>query len=109
MAKEKVTLSEKEGLIAVSKTVLKSQTEKKEKIRIRPFVTPTSTVAVKYGRTINIGNYENVKVEVFVAAPCYMEEIVDVYNQVRDLCAEFIEKEIDDLMNESSREGTSKS
>jgi len=92
-------LESKEAQISVSKTYLGKTKVKQDKILIRPFVTSTSTVGVKLGRTINMGNYENIKLEVFVSSPCYIEEIVDVYNQIKTLTEELITKEIERLVS----------
>jgi hypothetical protein len=81
-----VKITEKEGLVVVTRTMLGEQTElKREKIKIRPFVTDTATVGVNYKSTINLGNYENVGLSVFISVPCYKEEIVNVFRQVEKL------------------------
>jgi len=88
----------KEVQISVSRTYLGKTKTKQEKIMVRPFVTSTATVGVKIGRTINIGNYENVKLEVFVASPCYKEEIVETYTQVKNLTETLLGDEIEKIV-----------
>jgi len=84
-----------EGVVTVSSTVLDSKKTTQKKIPIRPFVTPTATVGVKFGATIPTADYANVKVDVFVSVPCYVEEIVDVFNQVRSLANELMTQEVE--------------
>jgi hypothetical protein len=39
-----------------------------------------------------------------ISCPCYKEELVDVYGQVRDLCDELIDKEAARLSGEDQAE-----
>lgn len=91
-------VEEGEALISVSKTVLGWPKTVQEKIKIRPFVTDTARVGVKLGRLINIGNYENLKIEVFMSCPCYAEEMLDVYNMVKETVAGTLDKEVLEIM-----------
>jgi hypothetical protein len=97
-----------EGTILVTRTVLGTPTVKEEKIPIRPFVTDTMMVGVKVGRTINIGNYENIKVDVLISCPCYKEEVRQVYLQISEMAKDLIVNEIEELMDEQGRQGSSK-
>ena len=90
-AKQKV--EEKEGTIIVGSTVLGITKEKAKQIKIRPFATDTATVGIKYGLTIPTGDYASARVDVFINVPCYVEEIVLVYKQVRNLADKLIEHE----------------
>lgn len=87
-------VKKEEGTILVSKTVLGQATQNEEKIEIRPFVTNTAAVSCRIDKTINIGNYENIKIGVFVSSPCYNEEIVPTYKRVSKLVHELIEEEL---------------
>lgn len=86
-----------EVTISVSKTVLGTAKTTQEKINIRPFVTTTARVGVKLGRVKSLGNYENIKFEVFISAPAYVEEIVDVYKQVKEMAVSLIDQEMSEL------------
>lgn len=88
-------VQQKEATITVSRTLLDSP-EKKEvkKIKIRPFTTSTASVSVSYGATIAKPNFSNVKVNIMISCPAYVEEIKDVFYQVRDLTDKLIEDEI---------------
>lgn len=87
----------KEGTILVSKTILGQTTQKEEKIEIRPFLTDTASMSMSLGRTKNIGNYENVKVSVMVTAPCYKEEMIQVFKQVEALTKKLINEQLEKL------------
>lgn len=91
---------EKEGLVTVTKTVVdrktgkNEKTEKVDKIKIRPFVTDTSTVGIQYKTLINTGDFSNVSVSVFISVPCYLEETVNVFRQVEKLGTELMLEQI---------------
>ena len=84
-----------EAVVAVSKTVLGKFSQEIKRIKIRPFVTNPAHVSCKFGTTIPAGDYRSIKVDVMISCPCYKEEIVDVYLQVRDLADRLIEKEVE--------------
>lgn len=90
-------LQSDEVTISVSKTTLGNVKTKAQKISIRPFVTDTAKVGVKVGRLISLGNYENVKVEIFISSPAYVEEIVDVFKQVKTLASDLLDAEVDEI------------
>lgn len=66
----------------VSRTLFNQEIEEQKHITIRPFATIPAKVAVKLGRTINLGNYESARVDVSMEIPCYREEVLDVYPQL---------------------------
>lgn len=91
---EKVnSIQEREGTLTVSRTVLKKTSQKVAKIKIRPFVTTPASVSVKYGATIPTVPYGNVKVDVMLTVPCYKEELLEVYEEVRATTDALMEKE----------------
>lgn len=83
--------------ISVSKTVLGHTKTKQEKIQIRPFVTDTARVGMKIGRLLSLGNYENIRIEIFISSPSYIEEIVDVYKQVKVMATDLLDKEVAEI------------
>ena len=87
-------LSAKEGMIEVTRTYMGKEQSDSKKIMIRPFVTSTANVSVKYGMTLNLGDYESARVDVMISCPCYKEEIVPVYKQTRDLAEKLIQREV---------------
>jgi len=46
-------------------------------------MTTPATVSVKYGQTIPTQPYASVRVDVMVTMPCYKEEVLEVYEEVR--------------------------
>lgn len=83
-----------EGLIEVSRTVMrKTSTDKPIKIRVRPFVTDVARVECEMGTWFPTGDMAGAKVTVRVSMPCYVEEMVSVFNQCRDLADELLDKE----------------
>lgn len=89
-----------EATISVSKTVLNTSKTKQEKINIRPFVTDTARVGVKLGRLISLGNYENIKVEIFISSPAYVEEMISVFKQVKTLASELLDAEVEEIQGQ---------
>ena len=92
--KEVDSIQEREGTLTVTRTVLGKQSQKTQRIKIRPFVTATASVSVKYGATIPTVPYGNVKVDVMLTMPCYREELLDVYEEVRKTADKLVEKEV---------------
>lgn len=93
-------ISQKEAFIDVSRTVLGGKKSKTTKIKIRPFVTDTATVSVKYGLTIPTGDYSSARVDVMIAVPCYVEEMVEVFNDTKELVDKLISKLSDEIQGE---------
>lgn len=83
-----------EGYIEVTSTVLKKTTTQAKKIKIRPFATVPAHVEVHFGTWFPTGDMAGAKVDVTIRVPAYIEEIVDVFNQVRDLADDLLEKEV---------------
>jgi hypothetical protein len=78
-------LDSKEGTVLVTRTHLgKTDMVKDEKIRIRPFVTDTAHIAVKFSRKLQIVQYEPIGIEILVSVPCYKEELKEVYRELKD-------------------------
>lgn len=100
-------VSEKEGLLTVTATVVRdgkveSTRERTEKIQIRPFVTDTANVSVKLGVTMNMGDYSSARADVMLSVPCYVEEMVSVYRQIREIASGLVSEEIDRLTGEEA-------
>lgn len=94
MAKKDVSeIKRRTATVAVSSTMLGQQKSRGKEIHVRPFVTDTANVSVKYGVTIPSGNYASARCDVMISCPCYVEEITDVYEMVRELVDQLIEKE----------------
>lgn len=82
-----------EGTIEVTKTMLGHTTNKTEKIAIRPFVTDTAHVGIKYTFRAPYGAFG---IDVSISAPCYKEEMVDTYKQVKQMASDIMAKELEE-------------
>ena len=102
-------LIEKEAFVEVSTTVLakqKAQSKQRQvkKIKIRPFVTDTAHVSIKYGMTIPTGDWSSARVDVMISTPCYKEELIEEYKMVRKLVDKLITIEVDKLTSGGANE-----
>lgn len=92
-------LTQKEGYVEVSRTVIgQPSTTKNERLSIRPFITDTATVGMKYGSSLEFGK---AKFEVFVSIPCYVEELPEALKQVKDFITKIAEQEMTELSGTS--------
>jgi len=91
----KTNISERQGFVEVSSTVIGNQKRRNKKIKVRPFITATANVSVKYGLTIPTQEYGSARVDVMLSMPCYKEELVETYEMVRQLCDKLIDREAD--------------
>lgn len=62
-------------------------------IEVQVFETQPAEVSCKAGRTINVGNYESVRIDVGVTMPVYPEEVQDGLEQVSSIVGAFLAKE----------------
>ena len=82
------TLSRLNGVFWVSREHRKSgdvvsETEKETKIEVTPFDGEVARVGLDGAMTINVGNYQSVKIGVFLSVPCYVEEVPEVFEAVK--------------------------
>lgn len=68
-------------------------------IEVRVFQTIPARVSARLGRTINLGNYESIRLEVGVEYPCYAEEVEDgtALSAVTGIVGDFLANEIEAL------------
>ncbi len=84
------------GQIWVSSQFFKSgkpvgdEVTKEDMILVDTFETTPAEVEAKMGLTINLGNYESLRVDVGVKMPCYKEEI----EKAHVLAFQLVEKEL---------------
>lgn len=64
-------------------------------IAIHQFVTEPAIVGANIGLTLNLGNYNAARIDVFVKVPCYKEEIDEAYEFAQAWAEERIKKERD--------------
>lgn len=70
-----------------------------EVIQINRFATEPARVAVSMGMTVNLGNYESVRIDVSITVPCYFEEHEEAYSYARS----WVEKRTLEEVNEARR------
>lgn len=94
---EQVNKDIKTGETAVEGTIVVSRTwppeAREERIQIRPFKTDVVRIAVSKGRTINVGDYNSVRVDITISLPCYMEEIDQTFEYCSKLAEQYLVKE----------------
>ena len=74
--------------VSVYRTVVgEEDSEEKETINVKKFVTEPAYVRVNAGVTINLGDYQSMRIDVSVSVPCYVEEIERVEREVADFVA----------------------
>lgn len=87
-----------EAVLTVTRTMF-GQTEYDDKrIKVRPFATDVARVKASLGRTIKVGEFEFLRVDVSFEAPCYKEEILSVYNEVLEMAKEELGKIVDEAL-----------
>ncbi len=91
-------MKKEEALVEVTRTLHDKEAENEEtRVKIRPFITDTARVSVKYGLTISTAQFEFARVDILVEVPCYVEEISDVYEKVAKIVEARILKEHNDI------------
>lgn len=87
---------ERNGQIWVTSQYMKSgrqvgeEITKEDMILVDKFETEPAEVEAKLGMTVNLGNYESLRVDVGVKIPCYKEEIANAHI----LAFQIVEKEL---------------
>jgi len=74
-------------------------------MEIRPFETEAARVAVEAGRTLNAGNYESFRISIRLEVPCYVEEVLDVYQDTLLTVHELLEVESERAISAIRGEG----
>ena len=78
-------------------------TEQEVKLEVKPpsgYIGPVAKVSCGMGATINVGNYESLRVSVNVEMPCYPQEVEEVWVYVRDWC----DQKMGDAINKAKGE-----
>lgn len=75
-----------------------------ENISIRPFVSQTATVGVKGGATLNLGNFESARVDVFFSVPCYPEEVLDAFEFAKEFVDSKLAGEVKEIRSSTGGE-----
>lgn len=109
MAKAVTKIEEKlekaTGYVTVKRTVggkKISENTEDEEISVHKFVTEPAKVTLNQGVTINLGNFENARIDVGISVPCYVEETDVAYTEASRWLEQRIVKEID-LLRDHAR------
>lgn len=93
----------KSGYMKVHRTYTKSGEIVKEVdgdselIEVPTLTGPTATVSADMGATINLGDYNSAKINVFISVPCYVTEIDNAFLFARNKADELLKKEISSI------------
>ncbi len=71
--------------------------ESEESLGVEVFQTTPAVVTLRLGRTVNIGNFNSVRVEVGVSVPCYREQIDDAYAIANTWVAERLTQKLNQI------------
>jgi len=93
------TLSRLSGNFWISKQNGRNATPEivEQVIEIGVFEGPTAKVSLSGGATVNMGNFESVRVEMGIELPCYMEEVADVHRILQATIEAKLKSEVDEL------------
>lgn len=85
----------KEGKIRVHSSQFGVEAEDVQIIEVSTFPEGTvpAYVHVGAGRTINLGDYNSLKLDVSITLPCYVEEVEDVRNTLSTRVSEILAEE----------------
>lgn len=99
-------IKKRDGRIWVSKMYKGGKEERSdEKIGISPFVVEPAYVTFSEGVTLNIGNYQSVRIDVGISLPTYVNEIDDAFVVAKQIVNDRINKEIVEVRNEIKEVG----
>lgn len=76
-----------------------------ETIDVREFLTTPARVGVDLSQTVNMGNYESVRVGVLLQVPCYPEEAGGAYEFASRFCKERVVAERDAAAEWAKKKG----
>lgn len=84
--------------LSVGKKKGKESTDVK-KLRVHPFAVEPAYVRVSAGMTVNMGNFESLRVDVAISMPCYKEEIDEAVPIVADMVSAHLTEELYQYQN----------
>lgn len=75
------------------------ETEEDLEVRVFPEGVEPAKVSVGLNSTVNMGNYESLKLSVHVTLPCYAEEVEETFDKAQDFCEERLARMLSDVQN----------
>ena len=83
--------------VAGKMVVNNGESEEELEVRVFPENVEPAKVSVGLNSTVNMGNYESLKLSVHVTLPCYAEEVEEAFDKARDFCEEKITQMLSDV------------
>lgn len=77
--------------------IIKEEGGDMETLETPMFIGPTATVSMGISHTINMGDYQSCKVDVFCSTPCYLGDEVAALNYAESVVKTRLTREIDDV------------
>jgi hypothetical protein len=95
-------IASKPPMVTVHKTWIQGVRDGEEEhanepLKVQPFVTTPAEVSMRLGRTISLGEFEFLRIDIEVKCPCYKEEIKGVYAQVKALTTTLLDQEVEEV------------
>lgn len=72
---------------------LGNTTFEEQHLETRVFATEPAKVRAEASRTINLGNFESLRIAVGVELPCYVEEVAQGMHEASAMVADFMNRE----------------
>lgn len=85
--------------VAGKMVVNNGETEEDIEVRVFPEGVEPAKVSIGLNSTINMGNYESLRLSVHVTLPCYAEEVDAAFNKAQSLC----EAKLSQMLSEVGR------
>jgi len=71
--------------------------EVSEELAVHTFQSPQAYVGIKKGITVNMGNWESVRLDASISIPCYPEEVGSAYKFAEQFVEKRLEKEVNQV------------
>lgn len=90
----------KQSTLKVTKENPDGSTDESEEVLDETVYTqPTCNIGLSAGMTVNVGNFNNVKFQVSLFAPCYPQEVHEVFDNVKA----FVDEKVGELHDEVTK------
>lgn len=85
-------------VLSVTASGVGVEEDKRTVLEVRKFETDPAFIRVNAGVTKNLGNYESLRVDVSITAPCYVEEMESVQKHIAELVATMLDEEVEQYL-----------
>lgn len=96
---KQIKLFRKEVRLKVTKQYPGGEEDHEKTLLVKTFVAPPATVSVRYGRTINLGDFEFARIDMELTLPCYTEEITPAFIYAGNVVKELLSAEVGAITN----------